>query len=85
RNQTTLLIDTSNILAEDAELFLSSVMMNLILEEDLETPEQIEIVLLGKLNLMKWKVLLKKVNGRILLRHENQQAIAPISHFLPLY
>src|SRR3569833_1886955 len=41
----TLLIDTSGISSQDAELFLSGVTMNLLMEEDLDITEGLEISL----------------------------------------
>jgi hypothetical protein len=36
----TLLVDTSNIPDEDAELAISGVVMNLLMEEDLDVAEE---------------------------------------------
>ncbi len=71
----TLLIDTNNISTEDAELFLSSVTMNLLMEEDLDITDGLEISLLGNLADIQWKVLLPRIHGRIILENENQQAL----------
>ncbi|KOP26062.1 glycosyl transferase family 1 [Hapalosiphon sp. MRB220] len=71
----TLLIDTNNIATEDAELFLSSVTMNLLMEEDLDITDGLEVSLLGNLADIQWKVLLPRIHGRIILENENQQAL----------
>ncbi|PMB17828.1 glycosyltransferase family 4 protein, partial [Fischerella thermalis] len=71
----TLLIDTNNIATEDAELFLSSVTMNLLMEEDLDITDGLEISIVGNLADIQWKVLLPRLHGRIVLKHENQQAL----------
>lgn len=71
----TLLIDTNNIATEDVELFLSSVTMNLLMEEDLDITDGLEISIVGNLADIQWKVLLPRLHGRIVLEHENQQAL----------
>ncbi|TBR60236.1 glycosyl transferase family 1 [Westiellopsis prolifica IICB1] len=71
----TLLIDTNNITTEDAELLLSSVTMNLLMAEDLDITDELEISLVGNLADIQWKVLIPRLHGRIVLEHENQQAL----------
>ncbi len=72
----TLLIDNSNIDVEDADLILSSVAMNLLMEEDLEVDEGPEIVLVGELSQIQWSALMPQLQGRIKLEYENGEAIA---------
>jgi len=74
----TLLIDNSNIAAEEADLILSSVAMNLLMEEDLEVDEGPEIVLVGELSQMQWSAIIPQLQGRINLEHENGEAIAKV-------
>lgn len=76
KNNMTLLIDTSNIAEEDAELMLSSVIMNLLMQENLEINEGPEISLVGQLSKIQWEALLPRLHARIVLENENQQAIA---------
>ncbi|MDT9339350.1 glycosyltransferase [Trichodesmium erythraeum 21-75] len=78
RAKMTLLIDNSNITAEDADLILSSVAMNLLMEEELEIDEGPEIVLVGKLSQVQWSALIPQLQSRIKLEHENGEAIAQI-------
>ncbi|NEP82529.1 MAG: glycosyltransferase family 4 protein, partial [Okeania sp. SIO3B3] len=78
RGKMTLLIDNSNIAAEEADLILSSVAMNLLMEEELEVDEGPEIVLVGELSLIQWSVLMPHLQGRIKLEHENEEAIAQV-------
>jgi len=75
-SKMTLLVDTSDISEEDADLALSSVVMNLLMEEDLDVTEEAEISLVGKLSAIEWKALLSYVHTRIIWEGENQQAIA---------
>ena len=75
REKTTLLIDTSNINVEDAELFLYSVAMNLFMNEDSDITEELEIALVGDLADMQWKALLPRIQARIILRYENQEVL----------
>lgn len=74
-HKTTLLVDTSTISREDAELFLSSITMNLLMEEDLDITDGLEISLVVNLADIQWKNLLPRIHGRIILEHENQQAL----------
>jgi hypothetical protein len=78
RAKMTLLIDNSNITAEDADLILSSVAMNLLMEEELEVDEGPEIILLGELSQVQWSTLIPQLQGRIKLEHENGEAIAQL-------
>jgi glycosyltransferase involved in cell wall biosynthesis len=78
RAKMTLLVDNSNITAEDADLILSSVAMNLLMEEELEIDEGPEIVLVGELSQVQWSALIPQLQGRIKLEHENGEAIAQL-------
>ena len=82
KSHMTLLVDTSNIADEEAELAVSGVVMNLLMEEELDLEEGPEISLTGKLSEMQWSELLPRIHARIVLEYENQQAIA---HTLPFY
>ncbi|MEH2463972.1 class I SAM-dependent methyltransferase [Nostoc sp.] len=73
--KTTLLIDTGNSTAEDAELFLSSVVMNLLVQEDLDVTEGLEISLVGNLADIQWEVLLPRIYARIVLEYEDPNAL----------
>ena len=79
RNQITLLIDTSNI-SEDSEidvnLVLSSIVMNLLMEEDIDVTDGLEISPVSKLDSLQWEFLLPRLHSRISLSHENEEAIA---------
>ncbi len=72
----TLLIDTTNISPEDAELLLSGVTMNLLMEEDIDISESLEISLVVNLADIQWQALLPHIQARIILSAENQEAIA---------
>jgi predicted O-linked N-acetylglucosamine transferase (SPINDLY family) len=74
-NYITLLIDISNIGEEDAELFLSGVTMNLLMQEDLDITESTEFCLVGNLGKIQWEDLLPRLQARIILEHENKQRI----------
>ncbi len=63
---------------EDAALILSSVSMNLLMQEDLDVSEGPEISLVGKLGEIQWKALLPRIQARIVLENENQEAIAKL-------
>jgi hypothetical protein len=76
KNRTTLIIDRTNILEEDANMFLSSIAMNLMMAEELDVSEGPEISLVSELSEIQWPALLPKIQGRIPLENENEEAIA---------
>ncbi len=71
----TLLIDTTGIMQEDANLLLSDIIMNLMLEEELDLAETLDFSLISHLNQQQWQNLLPKVTAKITLVNENQEAI----------
>jgi hypothetical protein len=76
RSHITLLVDTTGISEDDANLFLSSVAMNLLMQEDLDVSEGSEISLVGQLSELQWDALLPRIHARIVLEQEDEQAIA---------
>jgi len=75
KSKMALLVDTSNISDEDANLALSSVVMNLLMEEDLDVSDGPEISLIGQLSKIQWSALIPRLHGRIVLENENTEAI----------
>jgi hypothetical protein len=73
----TLIIHTGNIAIEDAEMFLSSLAMNLLME-DLDISDTIDISLVGKLGDMQWQSLLPRIYGRVILSNEAKINLAQI-------
>ncbi|MBV8888022.1 MAG: class I SAM-dependent methyltransferase [Chroococcidiopsidaceae cyanobacterium CP_BM_RX_35] len=73
--QMTLLVDIGNISMEDAALILSSVTMNLLLQEELDISEGPEISLMGELSAVQWEALLSRIHARIVLESENQSML----------
>ena len=76
KSKMTLLVDNSNIADEDANLALSGVAMNLLMEEDLDVSDGPEISLIGQLSEIQWSALIPRLHGRIVLENENIKAIA---------
>jgi hypothetical protein len=76
KSKMTLLVDCSNISDEDANLALSSVAMNLLMEEDLDVSDGPEISLIGQLSEIQWSALNPRLYGRIVLENQNREAIA---------
>ncbi|MEG4055613.1 MULTISPECIES: O-linked N-acetylglucosamine transferase family protein [unclassified Microcoleus] len=60
----------------DANLILSAIVMNLFMEEDLDTSCDPEIILLENLTRSQWQDILLQIQYRIKLNAENHQAIA---------
>jgi hypothetical protein len=75
RSYLTLLIDSSNFSDEEANLLISGVAMNLLMEEDLDVTEGAEISLIDNLSEIQWEALLPHLHARIILENENQQLI----------
>jgi glycosyltransferase involved in cell wall biosynthesis/predicted SAM-dependent methyltransferase len=78
KSKMTLFVDSSNISDEDANLALSSVAMNLLMEEDLDVSEGPEISLIGQLSEIQRSALIPRLQGRIVLENENRGAIAQV-------
>ncbi|NUN64186.1 glycosyltransferase family 4 protein [Pseudanabaena biceps] len=72
-SQITLLINTNNIDEDDANLLLSSVTMHLLMEEELEVPEDFAIATVGHLEEIQWQALLPRIQGRIELENEDKE------------
>lgn len=79
KSQITLLVDTTNISEEEANMALSSMMMNLMMEQDSDVADGPEITLIGQLNEGEWDALLNCTNSRIVLENENREAIARVN------
>ncbi|MBD2096298.1 FkbM family methyltransferase [Trichocoleus sp. FACHB-591] len=79
RNRMTLLIYSNNISTEDANLALSSITMNLLLEEELEVDDGPEISLISDLSSSQWQVLLSRTQSRVTLPHEDHESIDTVS------
>ncbi|NER93585.1 MAG: hypothetical protein F6J86_07060 [Symploca sp. SIO1B1] len=71
----TLLIETSNISEEEADMVISTVVMNLLYEADLEITAEPEISLLRNLSKWQWEDLCQQITSRITMNHENTAAI----------
>jgi cephalosporin hydroxylase len=78
KNKITALLDTTNISEEDANLILSSVVMNLLLQEDLDETDVPELSLLGQLSQSQWAALIPHIQYRVALENENQQSIVQV-------
>ncbi|MBD2253136.1 glycosyltransferase [Nostoc parmelioides FACHB-3921] len=73
--KTTLLININNIAVDDVEMLLSAVAMNLLMQEDVDVTEGLDISLVESLSDIQWKALLPRIHARIVLGHENQDAV----------
>jgi predicted O-linked N-acetylglucosamine transferase (SPINDLY family) len=79
KETTTLLIEASDISEEDANLIISGIAMNLLMEEELDVEAGPDISIVTKLGKLYWQALRSQLQARILLEHENQEAIAEAS------
>jgi hypothetical protein len=86
KSRLILLIDTSNTSLENANLILSSVTMELFLQEELEITDEPEIFLIGEFNEVQWKYVLFILDARLVLANENKHAITELrAESLPSY
>lgn len=74
KNRITLLVYTGNF-EENANFVLSSVTMNLLMAEDVDVTDGPEISLVSHLGDLQWQAILPRLRARIILEHENQEAI----------
>ncbi|MBC1313368.1 methyltransferase domain-containing protein, partial [Trichormus variabilis PNB] len=74
-NRIALFIDTTKISEEDANLCISSILSNLISEEQLEKNKNINVFLVGKLDQIQWRTLTSFLKARIVLDSENSDAL----------
>jgi glycosyltransferase involved in cell wall biosynthesis len=82
KSKMTLLIDTSNISDEDANLALSSVAMNLLMEEDLDVSDGPEISLIGSLSEIQWRAFIPYISANISLENENTESILAFNKYM---
>jgi hypothetical protein len=77
KSKMALLIYYNNISDEDANLVLSGVTVNLLMQEDLDVSEGPEISLIGELSKIQWSALMPCLTFIIVLeRGENQEIMA---------
>ena len=74
-SQITLLVITGDTPEEEAALILSTVSMNLLMQEDLNISEEPAISLVAELNQIQWQALLPRIRARISIKNENQELI----------
>jgi SAM-dependent methyltransferase len=78
KSQITLLINTQTLNTSEIEpeLLLSSIILNLTLNEGLDfTENQLEISLIPELNSQQWEAFLQKISGRVILNHEDRKMV----------
>jgi|GEM_PF-600870 len=73
---TTLLIDARDISKDDANLILTSAVMELVLEEGVNMNDEPAITLLTELSQADWDIVLAHCSGRIAIEGENRQNIS---------
>lgn len=78
KTQITLLIHQGDLAEEEANLLLADITMNLLLEEDLDASDDPEISLVGQISEMQGEALIQWLQARIVLEHENKEAIAQV-------
>ena len=79
RSKITVLIDSSDTTPEDADLLLSSVVMDLLMADNVEVEEGPELVLMAELSPPQWDALRPHLKGRIQLQSENPTTVDKLS------
>ncbi len=75
KNYISLIVDSSNIAEEDAELIVSDIILNIFSSENIDTTDEPEVILLGKFEPIQWQAILSRINLRVILEAENSSAI----------
>lgn len=86
KDYLTLFIDSQNLDKNpdlDANLILSTIVLNLLLEEEINTNSEPEIILLDPVPNPQENLQLNSLNYRIILTHENLQAAGDFAKTLP--
>ncbi|MEI6368950.1 MAG: DUF5672 family protein [Nostocales cyanobacterium ELA608] len=75
KSKITLLIDVGDTSAEEADIVLAAIAMNLMMEAEIDITEELTISLIIDLNEIQWENLIPRINARVSLQHENQKVI----------
>ncbi|MBE9208034.1 glycosyl transferase family 1 [Nostoc sp. LEGE 06077] len=75
-SQMTLIIDSSNISEDVANLALSGVLMNLLMSDDSDMSTSCEISLLESLDAEQWETMSSQIHAKIILTQENQKDLS---------
>jgi predicted O-linked N-acetylglucosamine transferase (SPINDLY family) len=75
-NQIKLLIHSDDISNEKACLVMSSLLMNLLIQQNFELTERCEISLVSELDPIEWEFIASNLHAHIILKQENQEALA---------
>jgi hypothetical protein len=82
----SLLIASEDVDREEANLLISSVIMDLVLREDSSLADQLPVTLLPLIKNLEWNPILYRLHGRIILPQENLVSIVNSNCFrLPVY
>lgn len=85
KSYISLIVDTSNAAEEDAELILSDIIISIFDSENLDNPDEAEIILLGKLDKLQWQTILPRLHSRVIIEAENNSAINTVAENMPAF
>ncbi|MBE9234456.1 hypothetical protein IQ231_23150, partial [Cuspidothrix issatschenkoi LEGE 03284] len=71
----TLLIYAGNVDTEEAEMLISAIAMNLLMEDNLHISQDLQISLIGELFHREWESLLPFITERIVLSGEDEEML----------
>ncbi|MBD2691079.1 hypothetical protein [Anabaena catenula] len=81
--KTTLLIHIGAINEEDAQVVISTAIMQLIMEENIEISDELQISFVGILNEKEWEALKATLHAQMIVNQENQMLIPPQLEGIP--
>ncbi|BAY26004.1 group 1 glycosyl transferase [Calothrix sp. NIES-2100] len=82
---TSLLIYLGEVSEDDAQVLISTVIMNLIMAENIEISDELQISFVGILNETEWEVLKTRLHAQIIINQENNILIQPKLAGIPKY
>ncbi|AFZ48015.1 glycosyl transferase family 2 [Cyanobacterium stanieri PCC 7202] len=74
-NIITLIIDRTSITEEDANLIISGIAMNLMMEEDLDLENILNFSFIDNIEESQWQKILPKITAKITLNCDNQDMV----------
>ncbi|MDJ0795534.1 MAG: hypothetical protein QNJ51_01655 [Calothrix sp. MO_167.B12] len=83
--KTTLLIYLDETSEDDAQVMISTVIMNLMMEENIEISDDLQISFVGMLDENEWDALKLQLHAQIVVNQENQMLIPEQLEGIPEY
>ncbi|MDJ1182177.1 hypothetical protein [Roseofilum casamattae] len=82
-DEITLVVETGGISDEDADAAMSAAIMQLLMEENIDTSDSPELCLTGSLGRLQWQALASQLQGRLAMNAES--SLPAVLSSLPVY